>query len=90
MDHFRGLRFSRAARSTGLCHASLFGAPTRNRIWNPPVKSRMLCQLSYKRVVDTKNFELVESHGIEPRVARDGRFTVCWVCRIPHSPKKVR
>lgn len=51
MDHFRSLRFSRAVRSTGLCHASMFGALTKDRIWNPPVKSRMLCQLSYKRVM---------------------------------------
>ena len=32
--------------------------------------------------------ELVENHGIEPRVARGVRFTAGWVCRIPHSPKR--
>ena len=59
VDHFRSLRFSRALRSTGLCHASMFGAPTRDRIWNPPIKSRMLCQLSYKR-------KMVWVAGFEP------------------------
>ena len=33
---------------------------------------------------------LVESHGVEPRIARGAWFTVRWVCRIPHSPKKMR
>ena len=44
-------------------------APTRNRTWNLPIKSRLLCQLSYRRSMNC-------SH-------QQGDGVVCAICKKP-------
>lgn len=59
-----------------------FGTPSGDRTRVSDLKGRRTFRCS----MGAKIKNLVESHGIEPRVAWGVRFTAGWVCRIPHFP----